>query len=185
LLIYEAIRRLSFSKAHYMMTDAEQLKTFGFFRKLGAYGVEKSSLGGIRETLHYTSTLLEQGGRVWLFPQGEIQSLHQEPLRFQTGIGHLFMRSPDVCVVPVTLEYRLMYHPKPDASMRFGTPILADWASLGRRAIVKLVESKLAEERSEHWRETVDARGLAPGYMPLDKHRLSLHEKFSALQGRG
>ncbi|KMU98291.1 hypothetical protein ACS72_16070, partial [Acinetobacter sp. VT 511] len=86
LLLYHAARQTSRGD-HYVMMEEQQLQQYAFFRKLGAYSINKESASGIRTSLQYTSELLDSGKRVWIFPQGEI--LHQEarPIQFRPGIG--------------------------------------------------------------------------------------------------
>lgn len=182
LLVYEAVRRLSGAYDHYMMMQDAQLSVFRFFRRLGAYGMEQQSYKGIKESLQYTVKLLKEGKRVWIFPQGEITALHQEQLRFQGGIGSILKAVGSACIVPVTLEYRLMHHPKPDASLRIGRPVMRDWTALPRKEITAYLEEIMINERNAHSYETCSARGLADDYFSLKHQRLSLHEKFARLR---
>lgn len=184
MLVFEAVRRLSVTFEHYMMMQNAQLSVFRFFSRLGAYGIDQQSYTGIKQSLNYTIELLKQGKRVWIFPQGEIAALHQDPLLFQTGIGCVLKAVGTACVVPVTMEYRLMYHPKPDASLRIGEPIIQDWASLHRREIAAYLEETLMKQKKAHTDETCSAHGLAEGYISLKHQRLSLHEKFAMFRGR-
>lgn len=184
MLVFEAVRRLSRTFEHYMMMQDEQLSVYRFFRWLGAYGVDQQSYTGIKQSLQYTVDLLKRGRRVWIFPQGEIAALHQEAFHFQTGIGSILKSVGSACVVPVTLEYRMMYHPKPDASLRVGEPIVRDWSLLHRKQISAQLEELLLNEMKAHTLETCSARGIAEGYISMKHQRLSLHEKFAVLRGR-
>ncbi|NDP22143.1 MAG: glycerol acyltransferase [Paludibacter sp.] len=75
-------------KFHFMMLE-EQLRKHMFFNYTGAFSVNKKSRG-IVETLDYTAELLSNPDNfVLIFPQGEIQSMHDQPIRFEKGIERL------------------------------------------------------------------------------------------------
>ena len=75
-------------KFHFMMLE-EQLRKFWFFNYSGGFSVNKKSKS-IVETLHYTSELLkDEKNMVLIFPQGEIQSIHNQSMSFENGLGHI------------------------------------------------------------------------------------------------
>ncbi|WP_461671298.1 lysophospholipid acyltransferase family protein, partial [Mycobacterium tuberculosis] len=89
MLVFLAITRLSgYEREHYVMMDEKQLKKFRFFRRLGAFSVDKSSQRGILQSLRYAEEKLKAGHNVWLFPQGDIRHLEARPLQFQSGTGY-------------------------------------------------------------------------------------------------
>lgn len=74
------------------MMMEEQLKKYMFFNKSGGYPVKKGSRS-IIETLNYTIQLLAgKNNLVLLFPQGELQSLYIQSMRFESGIGHIMKK---------------------------------------------------------------------------------------------
>lgn len=77
----------------YTVMDAEQLRRYAIFSKMGVLGVDRSSLAGIKAFLNSTETLLKGRPRsLWLTPQGEMVSNYRRPLRFQPGLAHLARR---------------------------------------------------------------------------------------------
>lgn len=84
MVVYHAIANAS-AREHYMMMDEEQMKRYRFFRKIGAFSIDKKSSRAIVASLRYSESLLNQGYGVWLFPQGDIEHLERRPLRFQTA----------------------------------------------------------------------------------------------------
>lgn len=75
-------------KFHIMMLE-EQLKRYWFFRFLGAFSIRKNSRS-VLESFTYASKLLENPNNlVLIFPQGEIQPLSIEKIKFERGIDLL------------------------------------------------------------------------------------------------
>jgi hypothetical protein len=72
-------------KFHVMMLE-EQLQNRMFLNKAGAYSIRKHS-HSVKESLAYTRNILSDSENlVTLFPQGEIRSMFQFPVRFERGI---------------------------------------------------------------------------------------------------
>ncbi|MBX7206511.1 MAG: lysophospholipid acyltransferase family protein [Bacteroidia bacterium] len=72
-------------KFHIMMLE-KQLNRYWFFRFLGAFSVRKNSRS-VMESFEYTSGLLKNSNNlVLIFPQGEIQPLGIEKIKFERGI---------------------------------------------------------------------------------------------------
>ena len=106
----------------YGMMEHANLKRFGFFRRIGAYSVDRTSLGGLRASLDYTARLLE-GPRagVWVFPQGTIRGNDVRPLDFRPGLRAIIERSGRVRVVAVAFRYEFWQDERPEAFVRFGS----------------------------------------------------------------
>jgi len=72
-------------KFHFMMLES-QLRKYWFFNYTGGYSVKSQSHSMI-ETLDYTCQLLNHPkNTVLMFPQGKIQSMHQQTFHFEKGI---------------------------------------------------------------------------------------------------
>ena len=85
-------------KFHFMML-AEQLNKYWFFKYTGGYPVMKGTRS-ILETLDYTGKLLsDKNNLVLIFPQGEIQSLYQNRIRFENGVSKIIRDNPDIQVI--------------------------------------------------------------------------------------
>jgi 1-acyl-sn-glycerol-3-phosphate acyltransferase len=73
---------------HFMMLE-EQLRKYWFFNYAGGYSVKKKSRS-IIETLDYTSELLsDPENLVLIFPQGELQSMHNKHIQFERGLERI------------------------------------------------------------------------------------------------
>lgn len=75
-------------KFHFMMLE-EQIGKFPILNKVGGYSVRKKSRT-IIETLNYTNELLsDKNNLVLLFPQGEIQSVYTQKIKFGKGLERI------------------------------------------------------------------------------------------------
>ncbi len=91
-------------KFHVMMLE-EQLKKNGILNKTGAFSIRRGSRDAV-ESLKYARKILEDGsaesGRtdgsaptarqlpmVLMYPQGEIQSMHTRPVKFEKGLENI------------------------------------------------------------------------------------------------
>ena len=78
-------------KYHFMMLE-EQLRKFWFFNYTGGFSVRKNSKS-IIETLDYTRQLLtNKNNLVLMYPQGEIQSMHEPVFKFERGLEHILKK---------------------------------------------------------------------------------------------
>ena len=96
----------------------EQLKKHMFFNKAGGYSVKKGSKS-ILETIDYTASLLaDLKNMVLVFPQGKIESLYTQTIRFETGIEHIIKRlTSDIQIIFLVNLIDYFSHPKPGLYM--------------------------------------------------------------------
>ena len=67
----------------------EQLRKYWFFNYTGGFSINKKSRT-IIESINYAGALLSKPENlVLLFPQGEIQSVYQQEIRFEKGIERI------------------------------------------------------------------------------------------------
>ncbi len=103
-------------KFHFMMLE-EQLRKYWFFNYAGGFSVRKGSRS-IIETLHYTSALLKNSENlVLIFPQGEIQSMHNQHFVFEKGINRIFSDRNAVQVIMVANLVDYFSQKKPSLHM--------------------------------------------------------------------
>ncbi len=78
-------------KFHFMMLE-KQLRKFWFFNYSGGFSINNHSKS-IIETLDYTAQLLEnKENMVLIFPQGKINSMHNQEIVFQKGIDRVLKK---------------------------------------------------------------------------------------------
>ncbi len=129
----------------YGMMEHFNLTRFRFFRRIGAFSVDRTDPLSVRGSIEYAAGLLQKPrSGVWIFPQGRIAGNDARPLRFQAGLRALVSRAGAARVVPVALRYEYWQEERPEAFVRFGEPV---WTSRSERAtILARLEQRLTEE---------------------------------------
>jgi 1-acyl-sn-glycerol-3-phosphate acyltransferase len=130
----------------YAPMDELQLRRYRILTRLGVYSVDRFSAAGLRAFLRYTMGLLSGPRAVWITPQGEIVSSWRRPVRFQSGVGHLVRRLPEVAVVPVALHYEFREEPRPEIFVKFGPPRIFGGPRPAAAEITHLLERDLERE---------------------------------------
>ncbi|KAA8785508.1 hypothetical protein EC604_16835 [Paenibacillus amylolyticus] len=184
LLLYHAAKQTSRGD-HYVMMEERQLRQYAFFRKLGAYSINKNSASGVRTSLQYTNELLAAGKRVWIFPQGEI--IHQEarPIQFRPGIGLVLRRFPQAIAVPVTLCHGMVQHDLPEISMKAGPPIVEDWNVWKSEEIAERLGHVLEQQLNDHRATLIRlGQGSLPDARSLIRGTRSTSEKYDEARKR-
>ena len=119
--------------------DAEMLEKYGFFRRLGIFGVEAGTRRGAATFLRTSLAVLERpGATLWLTAEGEFTDSRRRPVVLRPGLAHLAARLDRALVVPLALEYPFWNERRPEALARFGEPIevgesrrsVAEWSAL-------------------------------------------------------
>lgn len=83
------LNRAVFDRKLYIMMLEEQLQENRILNKCGCFSVKKNSRS-IIETLDYCIDIVKEPDNMLLiFPQGEIQSMHTERIKFESGLRYL------------------------------------------------------------------------------------------------
>jgi 1-acyl-sn-glycerol-3-phosphate acyltransferase len=110
----------------YAPMDATALERYGFFKRLGAFGVKQNSRRGGVQFLRTARTVLKDSdSALWLTPQSRFADARERPVRFKAGIGHLPGMARDVHFVPVAMEYVFWEERLPEILVCFGEPYRA------------------------------------------------------------
>lgn len=116
-------------RTHYGPIDAEALGRYGFFRRLGFFGVETGTAAGARRFLRTAEALLARGGEtaLWITPEGRFTDPRQRPVRLRPGLGRLVRRSAeqggDAVLLPLAVEYVYWQERFPEVLLSFGEPV--------------------------------------------------------------
>lgn len=107
----------------HVLMDAGQLAKLGFFRWLGALGLDRRSPAAMRRGMREAASVLDRPGRsLWMFPQGRHRPAHLRPLGLQRGV-ELLAKMTGAAIVPVALTYAFREAPQPSALLSFGAPV--------------------------------------------------------------
>ena len=112
--------------------DQHSLARYGFFKRLGVFGIDRQSIAGARRFLEVARDVLQHcrgpGGRamIWVTAEGDFTDPRQRPLALRSGIAHLARAVPDALLLPLATEYVFWNESRPELLLRFGPPIEAD-----------------------------------------------------------
>ena len=110
-------------KSVFAPMDAVALERYGFFKRLGAFGVEQGTRRGAVQFLRTARAVLQRPENVlWLTPQSRFADVRERPVSFKAGIGHLPDQAARVCFLPVAIEYVFWEERLPEILVRFGEP---------------------------------------------------------------
>ena len=114
-----------FKRPLYLMMGEEQLQSFRFFTKVGAYSVPLESRKGMMDSLRYTIELLSERNEppplICLFPQGELLSWFRRPLGFRRGLEWILARYPgDINLIPLAIKAEFGAEQRPEVFFLFG-----------------------------------------------------------------
>lgn len=113
------------NRSSFAPIDAEMLKRYGFFKRLGFFPVETHTTRGARTFLRTTQAILASCHHtLWLTPQGRFVDVRERLVRLQEGIGALAVRQPDAVFLPLAIEYAFWTEPRPEILVAFGEPIV-------------------------------------------------------------
>ncbi|MGB5998904.1 MAG: lysophospholipid acyltransferase family protein [Thermoanaerobaculia bacterium] len=133
--------------------EAEALKKYKFFSRMGVYGVDTASRRGAADFLRTSRAVLaDPKASLWVTAQGEFCDPRQRPVTLRRGVAHLASRMTGGTILPLALEYPFWNERLPEALSRFGRPI--DLATEPRRSASEW--NSFLEVRLE---ETMDTLG--------------------------
>ncbi|WP_246045294.1 lysophospholipid acyltransferase family protein [Rubellimicrobium roseum] len=125
--------RLFPDREGYGPMEAEMLRRYGFFRRIGIFGVEEGRAGALRFLATSRAILSDPRRMLWITAQGRFADPRERPLGLRPGVAHLMARIPRAIAVPLALEYPFWSEKRPEALAAFGTPLegqgdAANWA---------------------------------------------------------
>lgn len=131
--------------------DAAMLERYGFFRRLGFFGIEQNSArGGLTFLRSAHAILAASRNALWLTPQGRFTDVRERPLRLQNGLGALAVGEREAMFVPLAIEYAYWTEPRPEILVAFGEPLVprdepARTAAGWTRVFIEALESSQDE----------------------------------------
>jgi 1-acyl-sn-glycerol-3-phosphate acyltransferase len=116
--------RLFPNREGYGPMDVAMLRRYGFFRRIGIFGVEQDSRAGALRFLSTARHILSDPRRMlWITAQGRFADPRERPLALRTGVAHLMARTPEAVALPLALEYPFWSEKRPEALAGFGPPL--------------------------------------------------------------
>ncbi len=106
------------------MMDEVQIRKYPFFRKLGAFSVNRTNSRHAVQSLHYAADMLTaERMALYIFPQGAIRPEMERPIQFESGLAWLYQSCPSVDFVPVATTMNTRYSDRPRLFIHSGSPV--------------------------------------------------------------
>ncbi|MTH53302.1 acyl-phosphate glycerol 3-phosphate acyltransferase [Bacillus mangrovi] len=141
-LVLHYINREYLKHDFHVMMHEKGLKEFPYFKRLGAFSVNRENPRDIVKAVHYGSSLLNEGKTVAIFPQGDEQHLEQRPLKFLSGLMAMAEKSPDTPILPMALYYSFGREQKQEIYAEIGEPVLYTSLPGSRKEKTKALEEQ-------------------------------------------
>jgi 1-acyl-sn-glycerol-3-phosphate acyltransferase len=158
-------------RAGYAPIDAAMLQKYGFFGRIGGYGVDLDSVRGASNFLASSADILARNdSAIWVAAQGRFTDVRQRPLGLRPGIARLPEIAPNALFIPVAIEYGFWVERGAEAFAAYGPAIRGeDLLAMSR------------EERRDHLEErlSVIADRLSEDVMSREPERF-----ISLLEGK-
>jgi len=141
-----------FSKRQfYAPIDAEALRKYKVFSKLGFYGIELHSLHGAADFLKTSRRIIsEPNTSIWITPEGRFADPRDVSATLMPGLAHLAMQHDNLYLVPLAIEYTFWEERLPEALQKIGTPIFSgELQSLSKVDCLNHLTLKLRETQRE------------------------------------
>lgn len=126
--------------------DAAMLAKYGFFARIGAFGLDLESPRGAATFLRTGAAILAQPDRaLWVTAQGRFADPRERPLGLRAGIARLAEKAPGASYLPLAIEYAFWTERGAEALAAFGRPVpAAELLALPREARLARLEADLA-----------------------------------------
>ena len=109
------------------MMEDKQMINYGFFKKIGAFSVNRDDKRKALRSLRYAlESLKRNNASLFIYPQGKIVPEHYTNLEFENGIGWLHNKCPDCQFVPVSLTMHTMRSDKPELFINISKQVELD-----------------------------------------------------------
>jgi len=114
------LNQRSFHKKFHVMMLEEQLRSHPFFRKTGAFSICNKPKS-IIESMNYAAEILQHSDNLLaFFPQGQFESMYQQPVHFRRGLSRLLNNlKNEIKVVFVANMTEYFESPKPHLFIYF------------------------------------------------------------------
>lgn len=118
--------RFARDRGHAVPIDAKALESYGFFKKLGFFGVEVDHPRGGAQFLRTALRVVAHDDMaLWVTAEGQFTDVRQRPVTLMPGLAHLAARMPRGRIVPMAVEYPFWNEKQPEVLVAFGEPMEA------------------------------------------------------------
>ncbi len=126
------------------MEDA-QMKTYGFFKKIGAFSVNPDNpRSAIRSLRYAVESMNRPRSSLFIYPEGEIVPFSTKEPEFKKGLGWIASQCPDADVVPIGIYIHTAASDRPELFLKIGSKLVPD-SSKDLQRLNSFFESELSE----------------------------------------
>lgn len=118
----------------YIIIEYPQLSRHRFFTRLGAFSIDRSRPRSTVSTLDYAAERLTEKSHnqnaLWVFPQGMIEHVDKQPIRFFNGtssiVSRVLQKTAGIYLVSVVSRIEYLDDQRPDLFLSFKVPELVE-----------------------------------------------------------
>jgi len=132
--------------------DAKALGKYGLFERMGVFGIALDTPRGAARFLSTSLGILSDPVSIlWITAEGAFTDPRRRPIHLRPGIAHLARRVPGAVILPLAVEYTFWAESRPEALVRFGTPIesgggtVVDWTARLEAALAETLDALSTE----------------------------------------
>jgi 1-acyl-sn-glycerol-3-phosphate acyltransferase len=120
------LSRVRFGGTHFAMMEEPSLLRHASFRRLGGFGIDRTTRAGTIEATRYAlARLHEPAHRVWMFPQGRLVPADTRPLECDRGATWLAAHAR-VPTVAVAIRHEHLASELPRVFVSFSEPVMIE-----------------------------------------------------------
>jgi chlorobactene lauroyltransferase len=167
-----------------LMMDVKQLSRYRFFRRIGAFSVDRENPREAQSSIDYAVRELVPAKRVlWMYPQGVMAPNDKRPLGFYAGLAKIAHALGEAWVVPVAHRYEFLGEQRPEIFTSVGPPRrLTRESPAESKRLTEALERELTATL-DGLREHV-AGGNLGDFQTTFRGRVSIHAAYDRLRGR-
>lgn len=107
----------------YIMMDIGQMSKYKFFRRIGAFSVNRENPKEAIESINYSVELIKNTRRLlWIFPQGMMLPNDFRPIKFYSGVSKIAVDTGAVNLIPLAFRYEFLMEQRPEIFISIGKP---------------------------------------------------------------
>lgn len=150
-------------RAGFAPIDAKMLERYGFFERIGVFGLDIGSpAGAVRFRDVATGVLSDSAHILLITAQGRFADARERPVVLKAGISHVPDWCPGAVFVPLALDYVFWDERKPELLVRFGPATTArELLACSARERIAILSDALEQTMDELAVEAI-ARDHAP-----------------------
>jgi 1-acyl-sn-glycerol-3-phosphate acyltransferase len=148
---------------HYAPMDSESLRQYPILKQLGIFPIEMKTTRGAVQFLRLGEAILQEGGALWITPEGRFTDGRSRPLVFKAGLAALAHRvakhNGRCTLIPLAIEYPFWNERLPETLLYIGSAVQVSDTSVLENVQVQLIAN--LESAMNHLRELAVSRDPA------------------------